>query len=224
MATHLDLEEQEQLAELKHFWTRYGNLITWVLVAALTAYAGWTAWQYWQRRQADAASALYDAVEQAAKAGDADKVARAFTDMKDRYPGTVYAAQSALLAAKTLADKGRRDEAKGALQWAADQAGESEYRLIARLRLAGLQLDAKLYDDALKTLSGDFPGAFAALAADRRGDVLQAQGKAAEAVTAYQQAHKAMDEAVDYRRLVEAKLIALGAPPAAEPAASGASR
>ena len=37
MASHLDLEEQEQLDQLKHFWKQYGNLITWVLVLVLGA-------------------------------------------------------------------------------------------------------------------------------------------------------------------------------------------
>jgi predicted negative regulator of RcsB-dependent stress response len=52
MASHLDLEEQEQLDQIKHFWAKFGNLITWVLLIVLTAYAGWNGWQYWQRDQA----------------------------------------------------------------------------------------------------------------------------------------------------------------------------
>jgi len=63
-------------------------------------------------------------------------------------------------------------------------------------------------------------GAFAALADDRRGDILAAQGKAADATAAYRKAWQAMDAKVEYRSLVEAKLTALGASPAA--AASGA--
>ena len=58
MATHLDLEEQEQLDALKHFWNQWGNLITWVLIAVLGAYAAWNGWQYWERRQAGLASVL----------------------------------------------------------------------------------------------------------------------------------------------------------------------
>jgi predicted negative regulator of RcsB-dependent stress response len=52
MAKHLDLEEQEQLDDLKHFWKSYGNLITWTLIVAFGAYAAWNGWQYWQRTQA----------------------------------------------------------------------------------------------------------------------------------------------------------------------------
>ncbi len=32
---HLDLEEQEQMAQLKAFWNQYGNLLTWALALVL---------------------------------------------------------------------------------------------------------------------------------------------------------------------------------------------
>ena len=41
MATHLDLEEQEQLDQLKAFWKQYGNLVSWVLIVVLGGYAAW---------------------------------------------------------------------------------------------------------------------------------------------------------------------------------------
>ena len=52
MASHLDLEEQEQLDELKHFWKRWGDLITWVLIVVLGGYAAWMGWQSYQSKQA----------------------------------------------------------------------------------------------------------------------------------------------------------------------------
>src|SRR5262245_47642677 len=70
MATHLDLQEQEQVDALKAFWQQYGNLITWALVAALLVYSGITGWQYWQREQAGKAGAMFDELDRAANAGD----------------------------------------------------------------------------------------------------------------------------------------------------------
>ena len=120
------------------------------------------------------------------------------------------------MAAQVQFDKGQADAAAATLAWVADHAGEDEYRTVARLRLAGVLLDAKQYDEALKQLDGaKAPRTSRRLVADRRGDVLLAQGKTDEARSAYQAAWKAMDEKVDYRRLVEAKLTALGAAPAA---------
>ncbi|HET6789392.1 MAG TPA: tetratricopeptide repeat protein, partial [Aquabacterium sp.] len=73
----------------------------------------------------------------------------------------------------------------------------------------------KQYDAALKLLDADLPEEFKPLAQDRRGDVLAAQGKKAEALQAYKDAWKAMDPAIEYRRFIEGKLTALGEPPAA---------
>ena len=225
MATHLDLQEQEQVDALKAFWQQYGNLITWALVAALLVYAGITGWQWWQREQSSQAGAMFDEFDRAVNAGDLDKTARVFTDLKERYPRTAYAQQAGMLAAKVQFDKGKADDARASLNWVLEHAAQDEYKALARLRLAALMLDAKQYDEALKQLDAVPAGPFAALAADRRGDVLLAQGKRDDARAAYQQAFKSMDEKVEYRRLVDAKLTALGAAPGAgpAPAASGAS-
>lgn len=213
MAQPLDLQEQEQLDALKAFWKRYGNPITWALVAALAVYAGLNGWKWYQRDQATKASAMFDQLDLAAQAGDAQRAGQIFGDIKERYPRTVYAEQAGLLAARVQFDRGQTDAAKASLEWVATNAGEDEYKTVAHLRLAGLALQAKDYDGALKQLDAAKAPTFAALVADRRGDVLLAQGKAAEAKAAYQSAWQAMDEKVEYRRLIEAKLTALGAPP-----------
>jgi predicted negative regulator of RcsB-dependent stress response len=225
MATHLDLQEQEQVDALKAFWQQYGNLITWTLVAALLVYAGITGWQWWQREQSTHAGAMFDEFERALNAGDLDKTARVFADLKERYPRTAYAQQAGMLAAKMQFDKGKTDDARASLTWVIEHAVESDYKSLGRLRLAALLLEAKQYDEALKQLDAVPAGPYAALAADRRGDVLLAQGKKDDARAAYQQAFTSMDDKVEYRRLVDAKLTALGAAPAAAAApASGASR
>ena len=222
MAKPLDLEEQEQLDELKHFWKNYGNLITWTLLVVFGAIAAWNGWQYWQRSQAVQAAALNDEVERAVAGGDVAKVERAFNDMKDKFGGTTYAHQAGLRAARVFADKGKPDDARAALAWVADKASDDGYRATARLRLAGLLADAKSYDEALKQLAGDFPVEFEPLAADRRGDIYNLQGKKAEAKAQYLKAWAGLDERADYRKLVEVKLTALGVDPrpaAAAPAA-----
>ena len=224
MATHLDLQEQEQVDQLKAFWNQYGNLITWTLIAALGAFAAWNGWNWWQRDQGVKASAMFDELDRAVQATDVERSAGIFADLKQRYPRTVYAQQGALLAAKVQADKGQADAALASLAWAADNAGDDALRAIARLRAAGLLIDKKQYDAALAQLdgvvSGKVAGEFAALVADRRGDVLAAQGKGAEARIAYDAAVKAMDTKLEYRRLIEAKLTALGGSAASAPAAA----
>jgi predicted negative regulator of RcsB-dependent stress response len=216
MAKHLDLEEQEQLDELKHFWKQYGNLITWALIVVLGAFTAWNGYQYWQRNQAAQAAVMFDEVERAVQSGDAAKIERSFADMKERFGGTTYAQQAGLLSAKAFYDKGNVDASRSALSWVAQKASDEGYQAVAKLRLAGLLLEKKAYDEALQQLAGSFPKEFVALAADRRGDILAAQGKKVEARAEYEKAYKGLDERAEYRRMVEVKLNAQGVDPAAQ--------
>jgi predicted negative regulator of RcsB-dependent stress response len=213
MASHLDLEEQEQLDELKHFWKRWGDLITWVLIAVLAGYAAWMGWQSYSAKQAAQSAALYDTVERAAMGGDMAVLDRSVTDIKDKFASTTYAQQAALLAARVYQDKGRKADAKVQLAWVIDKASDEGYQALARLRLAGLLMDEKAYDEARKHLSAKTPEAFAPLMADRLGDLAMLQAQPAEAVQQYKNAWKGFEPNAEYRRLVAVKLAALGADP-----------
>lgn len=213
MATHLDLEEQEQLDQLKHFWNTYGTLITTVVVVLALAFASWNGWQYFQRSKAAGAAALYDEMQRGVEAGDTARVERALADMKDKFGSTAYAQQAGLLAAKALHDKGNAEASRAALAWVAEKAADPGYQAIARLRLAAELMDSKSYDEALKQLAVSVPKEFEALVADRKGDIYLAQGKRDEAKTAYQQAWNGFELGSDYRRLVEIKLNAVGVDP-----------
>jgi predicted negative regulator of RcsB-dependent stress response len=225
MARHLDLEEQEQLDELKHFWNQYGNLITWILIVIFGSVAAWNGWQYWQRRQAVQASFLFDEVDRAAIAGDAARVEQAFKDIKDKFGGTTYAQQAGLLAGRVLTERGKADAGKAALQWVADDSDDEGLQAVAKLRLAALLVESKDYDGALKQLNSGMPREFEALAADRRGDIHNLQGQKDQAKLEYMKAWQAFPADSQYRPLVEVKLTALGVDvqtlkPAAETAKS----
>jgi predicted negative regulator of RcsB-dependent stress response len=224
MATNLDLQEQEQLDELKAFWKQYGNLITWSLTLVLAGFAAWNGWNWWQREQGAKAGAMFDDLDRAVQAGNADQAGRVFADLKERFGGTTYAQQAGLLTAKLQADKGQADAARATLSWVADKASDDEYRALAHLRLSALALDKKAYDEALKQVDAIKSPEFTALADDRRGDILLAQGKKPEAIKAFDAAWKALGEQLDYRRVVEAKLTSLSAAPEAAKAASGVAR
>jgi len=219
MASHLDLEEQEQLDELKHFWKRWGDLITWLLIAVLGGYAAWMGWQSYQVKQAAQSAALYDTVERAALSNDIALLDRSVGDIKDKFASTTYAQQAALLAARVYQDKNRASDAKTQLAWVIDKASDEGYQALARLRLAALLIEEKAYDEARKQLTAKTPEAFAPLMADRLGDLAMLQSQPAEAVQQYKNAWKGLEPSAEYRRLVAVKLAALGADPEDKPRA-----
>lgn len=204
-------EEQEQIESVKHWWKQYGNYVIWGLVVVMLAYGGWNGWRYYERKQAAEASVLYGEMENAVDAKDKAKVTRIASDMESKFGGTAYAQMTALLAAKSLSDAGDTAGAKAQLQWAVSNAKDDEYKQLAKLRLAGVLLDEKAYDEGLKVLGDDASGAFAGVFADRRGDLLVAQNKVADARAAYKLALDKLDKQDSgMRQFVQFKLDALG--------------
>jgi len=223
MATNLNLEEQDQLDALNHFWSRFGAAISTALTVVLLSLAAWNGYGYWQGRQAAQAAAMFDEVERAAGAADLVLAQRAFDDMKQRYASTSYAPQAGLLVAKLAIDGGKDDAsaaAIAALQWVVDNASDDGYRAVAALRLSALMMEAKQYDLAQKTLEAVRAEAFVGLAQDRLGDLYALQNKQADAKAAYLKAFSSLDAASEYRRLIKIKLNALGVEPPA-PAGAG---
>jgi predicted negative regulator of RcsB-dependent stress response len=205
-----DHEEQEQLASLKAWWSNYGNLVTWVLIIALAAYAGWTGWTSYQNKQATQAGLLYEELQSAVNANDREKVQRIAADMQSKFDSTAYAQMTALVAAKFAYESKDVATAKSQLQWTIDHGKSDAYKAVAKVRLAGILLDEKAYDEGLKVLSGSFPEQFAGMVDDRKGDILVAQNKLEEARTAYRTALEKTEEKSPGRQLIQIKLDAIG--------------
>ena len=205
-----DLEEQEQLEDLKAWWKQYGTYVAAGLCALAAVVVVVQGWRWYQHNQAEQASVLYQAVSQAGRNNDVAKAKDPTTQIEERFAGTAYAPRAAMLYAKLLYDAGDRAGARAQLQWVIDHSGEEELKSIARFRLAEALLDDKQYDEALRTLDVRTDEAFAGLFADLKGDILLAAGKAAEAKAAYQLALAKLDAKSPYRDYVQVKFDALG--------------
>jgi predicted negative regulator of RcsB-dependent stress response len=207
-----DLQEQEQLATFKAWWERYGNFILTAVTLVLLAIAAWNGWRWYERREAAAASGVYEQVMKALAENNGTRVKELTGTLIQNHGRTVFAAMAALHAAKVNHDANDLPAARSQLQWVIDKSGHEEFTLLARVRLAGVLLDEKSFDEALKVLAGDVPAAHQTAFADRRGDVLLAQGKAAEARTAWQQALDKADPQHPLRQLIQLKIDSVPAP------------
>ena len=205
-----DHEEQEQLDAVKAWWKQYGNLITWVMIVVLAAFSGWKAWGIYQTRQSGQASMLFEALQKAIQEKDRTKVLRAASDVQEKYSSTDYAQMASLLAAKFAFEENDLKTAKSQLIWVQENGKTIEFKSLAKIRLSGILLDEKAYDDAAKLLTGDFPADLASTVSDRRGDIFMAQNKIDLARAAYQVAlDKSSDKNPAYQ-LIQLKLDAVG--------------
>lgn len=207
-----DLEEQEQLDEIKAWWKQYRNVVLLVVVAAAVTVSAIQGWRYYHSKQAFEAGELYTQMQAAVAGGEQKKVQDIAAVLIDRYPRSGYARLAGLTGAKAAFDSGDAPAAKTRLQWVIDNSKDDEMRDIARLRLATVLLDGKDYDAALKLLAAPHADTLSALYADLKADVLVAQGKPDEARIAYQRALDKSDAKSAYRALIQVKLDALGEP------------
>ncbi len=205
-----DLEEQDQIDDLKAWWDRYGGTVAAGVLLAALLIGGVQGWRWWTAKRAENASVLYSAVSEAARTKDAAKAKDAVAQITDRYAGTGYAPRAALLYARMLYDAGDGNGAKAQLSWVVDHANEEELKAIARYRLAQVQVDEKQYDTALATLDAKHPDAFDGVYADLRGDALAAAGRTADARAAYETALIKLDAKSQYKNYVQVKYDALG--------------
>ena len=211
-----DLEEQEQIAEIKAWWDRYGSLLVSALLVVTLCFAGWTGWNRYQNTKAAEASALYFELQQAVIAGNAESAQRARElagTLISKYGGTVQAQLGALLSGGLQFRMNDSGNARLQLEWASKEGKDPALRDLARLRLATVLLNEKDIDAALACLQPVPEGPWRARFEDLRGDALAAQGKAAEARLAWRNAVEALEktdgDAGSLRDLIRDKLESL---------------
>lgn len=209
-----DLEEQEQLSQIKAWWEQYGKYVTALIVAAAVGSVSWQGWKWYQDKQSGEAAALYFAVQQAAAEGEAARARDAAGQLVERHAGSPYASMGSLLSAAVQVDSGDQRNARAQLEWVANKGGDAVLRDIARLRLAVLLFDEGSHDEALAQLSAAPHATLAARYADLRGDILVAAGKREEARAAYTAALTALEGSAGQadgmaRSIIRVKLEAL---------------
>jgi predicted negative regulator of RcsB-dependent stress response len=218
------LSEREQWEALKRWLRENGPAIVAGVAIAALGLGGYRWWQAHENRADLAAGALYGRMEQAFGQGNRTEAFIALGDLERQYPSSPYADQARLASAKAFVEDGQLDRAADQLRAVMEHSPDSILRLIARLRLARVQIAQHQAADALATLNGARPGALGWQYEEARGDAYYATGDKAAALAQYRlaRAHQGNDETSS--SLLDLKisdLAADAAPPAGS--ASGAS-
>ena len=205
----LDLEEQEQVDELKALWKKYGAYITRGVIAFFVLYGLYQGWGYYQTKQSLGASELYQSIVVLDEKNTKDILEKS-QKLMDDYSGTPYAGRAAILFAKASYLEGNKDKAKEKLEWASSHAKESATESIALIQLGQILVEEKKYEDALKRVNDVDNEGYLGLSNDLKGDILNAMGKKEDAKKAYQEALKRFGPKDPYAKFTQEKLESLG--------------
>ena len=210
-----EYSEAEQWQRAKD-WLKANGL--WIVAGVAIGAACIGGWRWYGERstaQAEAASSRYDEMIEAFTRSDKTRVITISDDLNRDYQSSPYAALGTLMAARVHVEANELDKAAASLKSVMDTASDEEIRMIARLRLARVQLAQTKYDDALATLKVDQPGEFATRLAEVRGDVLLAKGDRAGALREYLAARVGKNEGRVDIDLLDLKIRDLGGTPPA---------
>lgn len=181
------LSEKEQWEYLKT-WVRE-NLL-WVVAGVAVGAALLGGYRWWNDhvdRQGVDASIKYQSVVNTF-VSDRNKGFVLLGELEHDYPSSPYVDQAKLVAARVYVDSNELDKAAAQLQDVLQRTKDKDLALVARLRLARVQIAQNKADDAIKTLNGTDAGAFAARFHEVRGDAYHLKGDDAAALKEYQAA------------------------------------
>lgn len=203
------LSEREQAEQLRH-WLRENWI--WLVAGVALTLGGFYGWRWWESRQAGRsieAEARFTTMLNALAGDQRDEGRRIAGELTSEYADTPYADQATLVLARIDVDGGDLAKARERLAQVMESSDDPELRLVARLRLARVQLAEAQHDAALATLAGAGEASVEARVAELRGDVLLAKGDRAAALAAYRQAQAAAGAAGPGMELVDAQLLGL---------------
>ena len=139
-----DLEEQESLAQLKAWWDKWGNLTLSCITVICLAFAGYNGWHWYKRYQGGKATVAYVQLQNAYVQNDEKNVRSLSDGLMKEYSSHVFASLAALMKANVEQKAGNLDAARAALNWVINEGGHPEYATVARVRLAGVELDLRM--------------------------------------------------------------------------------
>jgi predicted negative regulator of RcsB-dependent stress response len=207
------MNEKEQWEELKQWLRENGAWIVAGILVGAAALGGWRLWEQRVERLAHEASDSYEQILQAYSRADNARAQTLITQLESAHSGSPYVDQAHLVAARVAAEGNDLERAAKELRGVMDTSRDPELKLVARLRLARVQIAAGKADDALATLGGVPAGtAFAPRVAEIRGDALLAKGDRAGALKAYREAGGARSAGVVDGELLDLKIRDLTTP------------
>jgi predicted negative regulator of RcsB-dependent stress response len=185
------LSEKEQWEWLKTQLKTNGPWIAAGIAGGALLLSGWHWWQARADAQATQASAQSRQIAEAFGRRETARAVAMIETLQRQQPGSPYLDEANLIAARAFVDVGELDKAAASLKSVMDRTPDRALALVARERLARVQIAQNAPDTALATLAAVDPGSFAARYHEVRGDAFEAKRDFASALKEYRAAREA---------------------------------
>lgn len=182
------LDEREQAEQLRQWFKENWLWLVTGVALGLGGLYGWQAWNDYLDGQSREAGQRFGAMLQALERNDNATGEQIAAEIAAKYGSTPYADQTTLVLARRDVEAGELDQAATRLREVMEKSDDAELALVARIRLARVQMAQGQHDSALATLDGASAPAIDARLSEVRGDILYDKGDRAAAREAYRQA------------------------------------
>ena len=184
--------DDEQVEKLKQWWEENGRSVIAGIIIGVGGLFGYRYWVDLQEATAEAASAQFVQMMEALESSDNESVVERADRLISEFADSEYATLARFALARNLVETEKYDQAQTQLEQVVGTIGDAPLGYLARKRLALVQLQSAQPEQALVTLSIEFPPPFLAGVNELKGDIYAYQGKANEAASAYRKALSAI--------------------------------
>ena len=168
-----DLEQQEQMQNLKAFWKANGTWIITSLILLFLIVGSLNGWKLWNNYNKEKASKILTNLEKNIEGQNTDIALRLYQEISNDYPNTLQAGLAGLLIAKSLISDGQGDKAASILD---ELTNNPQVKWLAIVRLSNILLDLNRPGEVIEIIPEIIPDHWVGIVVDRRGDAFATLG------------------------------------------------
>ena len=146
-----EVDEEVRREQLKKLWDKYSVFIVALAMLIVAGVGGWRGYQYLEAKKAAEAGDAFDKAVELADQGKHGDAEAAFAALAAKAPSG-YRTLARFRAAAEAATRDPQAAAKMFDEIAADRGVASDFRDLAKIRAAGLQVDSASYQDMVQRL------------------------------------------------------------------------
>ncbi len=167
------LEEEEQLVRLKRWWDENGTALVIGVVALVGSIIGWNWFANYSETERHESTRAYEAYEAATAEEKVDQLAI----LRQEFSGNAVHLFALLDQAKNAVAEGDAAKAQALLAEAINEGDDQIVVDLARIRLAKLERELGLADEALLTLDAVRNEGYRGLVLEAKGDIHSSRGE-----------------------------------------------